>query len=261
MDTKSLKCNKCGENKVLSSEYFKPEKKTKLGFDTTCRRCRAAASAKIRRDNPKRFREKDRQCRQTERYKNYQKKYQTEKREEISEKKKIKYNQNKEPYLERSKQQKIRWGKKYKEYLKEYSIKNKDKLRAYVNNRLKNDPTYKLKHTFRNRFRKLIKGYHKNNSVLKYLGCDIKFLKKWLEEKFEDGMSWDNHGSYWHIDHILPCSMFDFNNENDLYKCWNYTNLQPLLASENLKKRDKVGDIKGINIDSYDDYIKIVENE
>ena len=47
-------------------------------------------------------------------------------------------------------------------------------------------------------------------------------------------MTWQNHGRYgWHIDHIKPLSMF----ENPLCpEAWNYKNLQPLWADENIKK-------------------------
>ena len=53
-------------------------------------------------------------------------------------------------------------------------------------------------------------------------------------------MNWDNYGKYWHIDHIIPCSSFDFNNEQSQRICFHYTNMQPLSAIDNMKKRDKI---------------------
>jgi hypothetical protein len=45
------------------------------------------------------------------------------------------------------------------------------------------------------------------NKSIDYLGCDIDFLKEYLESKFVDGMTWKNKGFYgWHIDHIVPLS-------------------------------------------------------
>lgn len=41
------------------------------------------------------------------------------------------------------------------------------------------------------------------------------------------------------IDHIRPCSSFDLTKTKEQYKCFNYTNLQPLWAKENLVKRSK----------------------
>ena len=59
-----------------------------------------------------------------------------------------------------------------------------------------------------------------------------------MEDKFEDGMSWENHGE-WQIDHKIPCSAFDLTNENHAKICFNYRNLQPLWKKDNIKKGDK----------------------
>jgi hypothetical protein len=61
-----------------------------------------------------------------------------------------------------------------------------------------------------------------------------------LESKFIENMSWDNYGKVWHIDHIIPCSSWDFSNEFENKHCWNYRNLQPLGSSENQSKKDKL---------------------
>jgi 5-methylcytosine-specific restriction endonuclease McrA len=53
-------------------------------------------------------------------------------------------------------------------------------------------------------------------------------------------MSWDNYGTYWHIDHIIPCSNFDFSDPIQQKECFNYTNLQPLEAKANIKKSNKM---------------------
>jgi len=58
-----------------------------------------------------------------------------------------------------------------------------------------------------------------------------------LEKKFVGGMSWENYGK-WHIDHIIPLS--SANNEDEIYKLCYYTNLQPLWSEENLKKGKKI---------------------
>jgi hypothetical protein len=44
----------------------------------------------------------------------------------------------------------------------------------------------------------------------------------------------------WHIDHIKPCSSFDLTKEEEQRKCFHYTNLQPLWATDNRKKADKI---------------------
>ena len=54
-------------------------------------------------------------------------------------------------------------------------------------------------------------------------------------------MTWDNYGVYgWHIDHILPLSIFNLSDRTQLLKACHYTNLQPLWAEENLKRGAKI---------------------
>jgi hypothetical protein len=53
-------------------------------------------------------------------------------------------------------------------------------------------------------------------------------------------MNWDNLGKYWHIDHILPINKFNFSNLNEQKICFHWTNLQPLNATENIQKSDKI---------------------
>jgi hypothetical protein len=49
-------------------------------------------------------------------------------------------------------------------------------------------------------------------------------------------MSWENAGSVWHIDHIRPVASFDLLDLDQQKLCFHYSNLQPLLAAENLAK-------------------------
>ena len=53
-------------------------------------------------------------------------------------------------------------------------------------------------------------------------------------------MNQKNQGRYgWHIDHIKPCASFDLSDPKQQLKCFNYKNLQPLWAEENIKKSNK----------------------
>ena len=63
-------------------------------------------------------------------------------------------------------------------------------------------------------------------------------MREYLEEKFSDGMSWENYGN-WHVDHIRPVSSFNLLNTKEICECWNWQNLQPLWKFDNLSKRDK----------------------
>lgn len=119
-----------------------------------------------------------------------------------------------------------------------YRIKNKDKINDYRNKKLLNDPLFKLSHTIRNLIKNSIKkqGYSKTSKTYNILGCSYEFFKIYIEDKFDDKMSWDNHGKYWHLDHIIPISWAK--DEEELYKLNHYTNYQPLSAIENLSKNN-----------------------
>jgi hypothetical protein len=45
-------------------------------------------------------------------------------------------------------------------------------------------------------------------------------------------MTWENI----HIDHIRPCASFDLSDPEQQKLCFNYKNLRPMLAHENLSK-------------------------
>ena len=74
----------------------------------------------------------------------------------------------------------------------------------------------------------------------KMIGCKVEELATHLEYQFKRGMNWSNHGSGWHIDHIIPCALFDFTDEKQMMQCFHYTNLQPLWAKDNLSKSDNI---------------------
>jgi hypothetical protein len=71
------------------------------------------------------------------------------------------------------------------------------------------------------------------------IGCSIDALKQHLELKFQPGMTWGNYGQ-WHVDHIKPCSSFNLEIVDEQKKCFNYSNLQPLWAIDNIKKGNTI---------------------
>jgi len=180
--------------------------------------------------------------RQTIKYKKYHGQYWNDNQERLNERSRGRYSANPAPYLRRSKEQKLRDPIGYKAYQKQWRIDNKAHCNQYILNRLHTDINFKIRHALRNKLRKVLNGLNKTNSALTYLGCSVEFFKGYLEAKFIDGMTWDNHGTLWHIDHIFPCVSFDMTVETDREKCFHYTNLQPLSASANLAKGDMMPD-------------------
>lgn len=116
---------------------------------------------------------------------------------------------------------------------------NRQSRANYYNELRKNNQSYKLYKSLQTLLSNTMSGRTKKCKTFKYIGCSVVELKSHLENQFKDGMSWENYGK-WHIDHITPRSHFDHNNESEIFKCWHYTNLQPLWASENIKKGNRI---------------------
>ncbi|QIG60114.1 intron encoded hypothetical protein [Dishui Lake large algae virus 1] len=111
--------------------------------------------------------------------------------------------------------------------------------------RKNNDINYRIKNNIRSDIRTRIKTYTMNKSkkvdnTCKYLDCSIEFFIKWIESQFQDGMSWDNYGTKWELDHVKPCKSFDFNNSDEILLCYKWSNYQPLWCNDNRMKRDTI---------------------
>lgn len=76
----------------------------------------------------------------------------------------------------------------------------------------------------------------RKGTFLQDLGCTVAAWKVYLESKFRDGMSWENYGSVWHLDEIIPVSAWNLQDPDHWKACWHWTNSQPLLVAENLRK-------------------------
>ncbi len=59
-----------------------------------------------------------------------------------------------------------------------------------------------------------------------YFGVDNENYRKWIALQFSGELSWENFGSQWQFDHIVPVGYFDFNNPEDLKLCWNFINIR-----------------------------------
>lgn len=135
---------------------------------------------------------------------------------------------------------------KIREYNRQYYRDNHENERRTRNkrqrNRLASDPSFKMRYAITRRMLLALKTQKQSKrcSSVKYLGCTIDELKIWLQSKFTRKMNWQNHGSYWHIDHVIPCDSFDLSVEKQAMTCFHFSNLQPLPAKENIRKGNKI---------------------
>jgi hypothetical protein len=78
----------------------------------------------------------------------------------------------------------------------------------------------------------------KSKRTLEYLSCDIPTYRAYLEAKFKPDMTWDNYGTLWHIDHIIPIT-YGAPTIEEVAARLHYTNTQPMYASDNIAKGNR----------------------
>lgn len=250
------KCTKCGKLKSISDFYTNwINKHKKRIFRSACKEC-------TRRECLARMYEYVRRPETKERRKIYLKKYNQRKyvkkklqqyykeyykREEVQ--KRIKNYRKLSRVIECHKKSNEKYmmkpgiKTKYKEWRKVYSKKPEiiKRRRQYERERITNNPIHKLNIRFATAICKALRGDKGGRHWESLVGYTVQDLKKHLESKFKKDMSWDNYGSHWHIDHIKPRNMFNYNSPNDskFQECWSLKNLQPLEVYLNCSKQDR----------------------
>ncbi len=195
----------------LELKNFCKRQREKDGFSKICKNCRKI-ERQANRDNILKSK----------------KKYYQKNKDTISQKEKIYRDNNKV-------KEKIR-HKKYNS-IKENREKRNNKRRE----RIKNDIQFKLDLIFSSSIRKDLKNKNVTKNKKKWedlVGYTVENLKEHLEKQFDDKMTWENYGSYWHIDHIKPKASFEYSSyaDDSFKKCWSLNNLRPLEALENMRK-------------------------
>lgn len=139
-------------------------------------------------------------------------------------------------YRERNKSkisdQNSRWHRKNRERVRE-------RKREYNRRRYKN-PHNRIESNIRRRIGKLLRGTLKPDHSEALLGCCFEEFMNYITAQFKSGMSMENYGRKWHIDHIMPCSAFDMSDEDQVRRCFHFTNLRPMWAKANMRKGSKI---------------------
>lgn len=101
-----------------------------------------------------------------------------------------------------------------KEKRSTYYEENKDKIikqtTEYTNERMKNDPVFKFIRRQRNRIYTAFKnqGENKSNKSLDLINCTSLEFLDWINYQLDlfesSGMTLENYGKYWHLDHVIP---------------------------------------------------------
>lgn len=243
-------CSKCKEEK--ESSLFSKNKARYDGLFMWCKKCASDNQkiyAKLNKEKIAQY-SKEYNSKNKER----RKEYKIKNKEKIKSQSKIYYQQNKDKYNQ--------YTDRKKEYNKRYYSLNKDKIKIteknryiknktkiiqqkneYVKNRKQKDHIFKFRVCVRDSISKSFKRgkclFKKNAKTETILGCTIEEFRLYIESKFTEGMSFENHGKNgWHLDHIIPVSIAQ--TEEEVIKLNHYTNFQPLWAEDNLRKSNKI---------------------
>lgn len=209
-------CKDCNTEKNINQFYKNKTKKD--GYNNDCKECYIKKRKKYQKEYSKEYEKRD-----------YVKKHR--KIYDIIRKKK-KYYENIE--LSRKINREIRKKQRDKD-----RVGINQKRREYYRHKMKTDPLFKLKKNVRNRIWFYTKFNGKSKTTFEIVGIEVDKLKIYLENKFTEGMTWENYGPYgWHIDHIIPLD--SAKTEEELYKLCNYKNLQPLWWNDNIRKGPKI---------------------
>lgn len=131
------------------------------------------------------------------------------------------------------------YRKRVQDPIQKANLRKQERERTRL--RRKKDPEFAIKGHLRARLSDMVRRGHcrRNTSALFLTGATLAELRRHLEKQFEAGMSWGNYGE-WHIDHIVPCSHFDLTDPRQQAICFNYLNLRPCWAAENIRKGGRI---------------------
>lgn len=235
------RCSMCGEDKPETDEFFYRKIGGLNGFSRRCIICSLIVSRAWQDKNKERvyIRARARQLRLKEEYRPILEARRAEAAATRPERKKA-YHKG---WVERN-------AAKHAEYKHEWYLANKgknqpvdrDKFNKWRRDRLANDPIQRVHSAISRGMRSAITFKKNGVTWQKLVGYSTKELRRHLERQFTSEMTWDNYGSYWEIDHILPLSMFGKASSADdpLFKmAWALANLRPLSCVENKEKSDR----------------------
>ena len=118
----------------------------------------------------------------------------------------------------------------------------RDRIKGYLWQATKRatDAEWRERTRIRARCNGLKRATPRSKRYIPELGCTRWQARKHVERQWLPGMSWDNHGTAWEIDHIVPASRFDMRDPLQRLQMCHYTNLQPLWRRDNRRKLNRV---------------------
>lgn len=237
-------CPQCKILKPRTREFFSASKTRPDGLVSWCKTCAAEEKRRNRKANPEHWSaiEKARHLRHGERRNAHSR---------------LKWAINGPTYLKNSKQRRAQKAIQYEAARRAkialhperarairaaYYERNRDRIISQMRARWAIADTRKRLRTYMgaNISHSLARRAKAGRGWQTLLGYTTADLVRHLERQFVRGMTWENYGKEWHVDHILPVSMFTFTKPEDegFHACWAITNLRPLWKDVNQQKHN-----------------------
>jgi len=251
------------ECKICSLKYYKKYKENNVEkLKTSQKKYREKNKEKVKKWH-KEWEEKNREKRKEQMKKWHNKNYENTKEEKKEKCKEWRENNiekvknYRKEYNEKNNKYRLDYARNYakenrekrKEQMILYRIENKqqilktskqwrEKNKEKIKNRLKTDNEYKIKITMHRSFKNSIRK--KTKSFFKYTNLAYADYIDYFKNNFPVEFSEITEKGKYHIDHIIPCAIYDFKNPDEIKLCWQPENLRIIPAKENLKKSSKL---------------------
>ncbi|ABF71347.1 p100 [Rhizobium phage 16-3] len=224
-------CTKCGTFKLFAE--FNKKTKAKYGVYNECRECQKISNRKSYEKDGKDKRyayQKAKRAANPEQRKAWDAAYRERNPEKIKESQSKHY--AKPEAKEKRRESSSKWAEENIEKVREKTRRSQAKRNK--------DPMIRAHNAMSRAIRATLASGKGGRRTFEILGYSFQEFKAHIEKQFQPGMSWENYGD-WHIDHVIPKSIFNFESVDDLdfKRCWSLSNLQPLWATDNKKKKDK----------------------
>jgi hypothetical protein len=108
---------------------------------------------------------------------------------------------------------------------------------AWIRQKFEADPTYRLRTACQGSWKCRCRqaGVYHAEPFLELLGTTWEQFVRYIERRFQPGMSWENFGA-WSLDHALPVSAFNLRKREERAMCFHFKNLSPMWFDENRRK-------------------------
>lgn len=115
--------------------------------------------------------------------------------------------------------------------------KNKKEIRTKVAERYKHDDIFRKATDHRRTLTGMVRST--KNTTSKHINTNSNTIRDWLEFQFIKDMSFDNYGTYWVVDHVIPVHTY-LSGKYSAELILNWFNICPVLKSRNLTKNKYV---------------------